>query len=428
MDVILHYADEYLLDRVWATVLPANPTSVLLKHSPSLLASFLQDDQTQNYLAAQAASSSALSAATAAAASSGGGGGQGAYFVTNLTSTLLRAATGGVFSASAVSASTSASSTALAAVASQVAAASASTGSASSAWQAAADLLDWPTLSHLSALPRSNLIRQAISLYAITYAGILLLYFTFAWASFHFLFNKSMMKHPRFLKNQINLEINSSLAAFPVLDLLTLPWFLFEVRGASKLYTSMADGPWANTWFGLSGWTYGLLVSVPFFLLFTDACIYFVHRIEHHPRLYKHIHKPHHRWIIPTPFASHAFHPLDGYAQSLPYHIFVYLFPLHRAVYMGLFVFVNLWSILIHDSDMICNSPLEKVINGPSHHTLHHLYFTVNYGQYFTGCDRLGGSYRAPKMEDDPLLEIERLQKLKGSKADAEAVQAKKDL
>ncbi len=35
----------------------------------------------------------------------------------------------------------------------------------------------------------------------------------------------------------------------------------------------------------------------------------------------------------------------------------------------------------IHDSDMITGHPLEKVINGPAHHTLHHLYFTVNYGQ-----------------------------------------------
>jgi len=25
------------------------------------------------------------------------------------------------------------------------------------------------------------------------------------------------------------------------------------------------------------------------------------------------------------------------------------------------------------------------IINGPAHHTLHHLYFNVNYGQYFTG-------------------------------------------
>lgn len=35
----------------------------------------------------------------------------------------------------------------------------------------------------------------------------------------------------------------------------------------------------------------------------------------------------------------------------------------------------------IHDSDMITGHALEKVINGPAHHTLHHIYFTVNYGQ-----------------------------------------------
>lgn len=30
---------------------------------------------------------------------------------------------------------------------------------------------------------------------------------------------------------------------------------------------------------------------------------------------------------------------------------------------------------------MVTGHALEKVINGPAHHTLHHLYFTVNYGQ-----------------------------------------------
>lgn len=30
---------------------------------------------------------------------------------------------------------------------------------------------------------------------------------------------------------------------------------------------------------------------------------------------------------------------------------------------------------------MITGHWLETVINGPAHHTLHHLYFTVNYGQ-----------------------------------------------
>ena len=54
---------------------------------------------------------------------------------------------------------------------------------------------------------------------------------------------------------------------------------------------------------------------------------------------------------------------------------------------------------------MITGHPLENVINGPAHHTLHHLYFTVNYGQYFTWADRWGGSYRHPASGLDPLLE-----------------------
>ena len=55
---------------------------------------------------------------------------------------------------------------------------------------------------------------------------------------------------------------------------------------------------------------------------------------------------------------------------------------------------------------MITDHPLETIINGPAHHTLHHMFFTVNYGQYFTLADRMGGSYRQPAKELDPMLDI----------------------
>lgn len=38
---------------------------------------------------------------------------------------------------------------------------------------------------------------------------------------------------------------------------------------------------------------------------------------------------------VPTPWAAFAFHPIDGYVQSLPYHIFPMLFPLHKKLYVG---------------------------------------------------------------------------------------------
>ncbi|KAK0235262.1 fatty acid hydroxylase [Armillaria nabsnona] len=252
-----------------------------------------------------------------------------------------------------------------------------------------------------SSWSRDYIPRQIISLSVLTLIGIYALYFIFAWLSYKFIFNHDMMRHPKFLPNQVRLEIMTSVRAFPVMTLLTLPWFQAEVMGYSKLYDGL------DTY----GWPY-LFASVPLFLLFTDYCIYWVHRWLHVPFIYKVLHKPHHKWIIPSPWSSHAFHPVDGYLQSVPYHLFVFLFPLHRMVYLGLFVFVNFWSIFIHDSDMITGHPLETVINGPAHHTLHHIYFTVNYGQYFTWADRVGNSYRQPEKSLDPLLEVQ----LKGNK------------
>ncbi|KAL0576485.1 c-5 sterol desaturase [Marasmius crinis-equi] len=269
------------------------------------------------------------------------------------------------------------------------------------------------SVQNVSAWPRTYVPRQILSLSVITLLGIHVLYFLFAGLSYYFIFNHDMMRHPRFLKNQVRLEIEASLRAFPVMTVLTLPFFQAEVMGKTKLYDSVDE----------YGWAY-LILSVPLYLLFTDYCIYWIHRWLHIPVIYKALHKPHHKWIIPTPWASHAFHPVDGWAQSVPYHTFIFLFPMHRVLYLVLFVAVNFWSIFIHDSDMITGHALENVINGPAHHTLHHIYFTVNYGQYFTWADRAGNSYRHPDSSLDPLLEVKMNERKE--REEREAAEAKK--
>lgn len=112
--------------------------------------------------------------------------------------------------------------------------------------------------------------------------------------------------------------------------------------------------------------------------------------------MYKTLHKKHHKWVVPTPFAAYAFHPADGWAQSLPYHVFTFIFPMNKFSFLLLFVFVIFWTILIHDGEYLANNP---VINGAACHTVHHLYFNYNYGQYTTLWDRIGGSHRAPEKE-----------------------------
>ncbi|KAI0840620.1 C-5 sterol desaturase [Hypoxylon sp. FL0890] len=245
--------------------------------------------------------------------------------------------------------------------------------------------------AYMSAWDRDNIYRQAISLFLITWIFGFVLYFLFASLSYFFVFDKKTMQHPKYLKNQIWLEIKQANRSMPIMSALTVPFWLLDVRGFTRLYNTPADGP--GLWYEI--------LQYPFFILFTDACIYLIHRGLHHPLIYKHLHKPHHKWIMPTPYASHAFHPVDGWAQSLPYHIFPLLFPLNKFASVGLFVFVNFWTIMIHDGEYVANSP---VINGAACHTMHHLYFNYNYGQYTTFWDRLGKSYRQP---DEDLFQKE---------------------
>lgn len=137
-----------------------------------------------------------------------------------------------------------------------------------------------------TSLPRDNIYRQGASLFTIALLGAYAMYFTFCSISYFFFFDKRLEHHPRFLKNQKWLEIKSSLIAAPVIDIMTIPWFLGEVRGKSKLYENVED----------YGWTY-FVASIGLYLLFTDFWIYWIHRWEHHPRIYKYIHKPHHKWV-----------------------------------------------------------------------------------------------------------------------------------
>ncbi|KAI9227364.1 MAG: hypothetical protein DHS80DRAFT_31828 [Piptocephalis tieghemiana] len=229
---------------------------------------------------------------------------------------------------------------------------------------------------------RDQIWRQFTSLTLITTLFGFLLYFSVATFSYFFIFDHSQMNHPRFLKNQVRREISLSCSSFFAMSLMTAVFFLGEIRGYSRMYADPSE----------YGWVY-LVLSVPLFIFLTDFGVYWIHRGLHHRLLYARFHKPHHQWIVPSPFASHAFHPLDGFLQSTPYHVFVYLLPMNKVLYLALFAFVNLWTVLIHDGEYMVQGP---VINSSAHHAVHHLQFNYNYGQYFTLWDRVGGSYREP--------------------------------
>ena len=154
-------------------------------------------------------------------------------------------------------------------------------------------------LYHSLPFPLNPILSTSISIFLVSLIGVNILYFTLSTLSYYFIYDHSLMDHPKFLKNQIQLEIKLSTSSFPITAICTVPWFLFEVLGYSKLYNDVGE----------YGYLY-LVLSFGVFLMFTDFGVYWIHRFEHHPMLYSWLHKPHHKWKVTTPFASFAFHPL----------------------------------------------------------------------------------------------------------------------
>ncbi|KAJ3018997.1 UNVERIFIED_CONTAM: c-5 sterol desaturase, partial [Siphonaria sp. JEL0065] len=105
-----------------------------------------------------------------------------------------------------------------------------------------------------------------------------------------------------------------------------------------------------------------------------------------------------------------AFHWLDGYGQSVPYHLYVYLFPMYKPLYICAFIFVQFWTISIHDGVYISN---DEILLSCAHHTIHHLEFNYNYGQYTTLWDRIGGSYKKPVEQYENEMFFDKIKKRK---------------
>ena len=164
--------------------------------------------------------------------------------------------------------------------------------------------------------------------------------------------------------------------------LLAAPLQLLALSGAGQTYYLVSD----------YGWGY-LVLSMVLLLVFTETLIYWIHRALHHRLLFRRIHMAHHQFQKPTPWAAFAFHPVDAFSQAFPYHIAAFIFPLNIWVYTLMMSIVMVWSVSIHDRVSLLRF---RWLNYAGHHTLHHLHYDYNFGQYFTFWDRLGGTYRPP--------------------------------
>ena len=161
-----------------------------------------------------------------------------------------------------------------------------------------------------------------------------------------------------------------------------------EVRVHTTFYMKIADHGWA--WFFL---------AFPVMFIMHDTYFYWMHRLMHHPRLFKLFHLVHHRSTNPSPWAAYAFHPLEAIIEVGIFVIFLFTIPMHALHFFLFFLMSIIYNVYGHLGWEIYPKGfskhwLGKWINTSVNHNQHHQYFKGNYGLYFLFWDRLMGTIR----------------------------------
>lgn len=146
------------------------------------------------------------------------------------------------------------------------------------------------------------------------------------------------------------------------------------------------------------GWAYYFCVF-PVLFIMHDLYFYIMHRIMHHPALFKYIHLVHHKSTNPSPWAAYAFHPLEAIIEQGIVIIFYFTLPIHITHLAIFFLFSIIYNVYGHLGYELYpkgfnRTKIGKWINTSINHNQHHQYFKGNYGLYTLIWDRLFDTIR----------------------------------
>ncbi|MEO1310349.1 MAG: sterol desaturase family protein [Pseudomonadota bacterium] len=151
------------------------------------------------------------------------------------------------------------------------------------------------------------------------------------------------------------------------------------------------------------GWGYFAL-SLALAIVLHDAWFYWTHRLIHDRRLFRRVHRLHHRSKKPTPFTSYAFNTGEAALNAVFMPLLVATVPMS-----GLAIVLFLAHMMVRNAVGHCGyevfparrdgRPLFDWMTTVTHHDLHHENGGYNFGLYFSWWDRLMGTehpnYRA---------------------------------
>jgi sterol desaturase/sphingolipid hydroxylase (fatty acid hydroxylase superfamily) len=99
-------------------------------------------------------------------------------------------------------------------------------------------------------------------------------------------------------KHQVRSEVQASLVSIGIFGLYGALTLWLDARGLVHIVWRFAP---------LRG-----LLDVLFMVLWNELHFYACHRLLHTRWLFRHVHRVHHRSVVPTPWATYAFHPIEA--------------------------------------------------------------------------------------------------------------------
>ena len=181
-------------------------------------------------------------------------------------------------------------------------------------------------------------------------------------------------------------EVFHSMLTFLIFGIVGVALYNTKVRPYTLTYYKIAD----------YGWSYFIL-SFFLTLIIHDTYFYWMHRLMHHPKLYKYFHKVHHQSTNPSPWTSFSFQPLEGIVEAGIFVIFAFLLPLHPTMILLFLLFMTTYNVYGHLGYEILPAHTNKHwfgrwFNTSVAHNMHHKYSVKNYGLWTTIWDRMCGT------------------------------------
>ncbi|RMG29161.1 MAG: sterol desaturase family protein [Bacteroidetes bacterium] len=235
---------------------------------------------------------------------------------------------------------------------------------------------------------------EFISFWTHSATRIVSRYFIFAGSAF-FIFYVLLKRPLWFRKIQKRMPRLSDYGRDIFYSLITVSIFatvafvvLFVARPYTNLYKDIAT---YGTAYYLFTWVWMLFLH--------DTWFYWMHRLMHHPLLFKHVHLVHHKSTNPSPWTAYAFHPLEALVEVGIVPLIAFTLPVHAPALGLFFLFQIIYNVYGHLGFELYPKNFHKTligrwINTSVAHNLHHKRFKGNYGLYFLFWDRLMGTLR----------------------------------